>query len=277
MVVADGNIARKLMYSKTTCDAAAIEYHNITTLYNAFERARNSSQNRAVSAALHILKPLVPRGFLKEPFEFSIGTNVERFSCQLLTDRIPGLSTSRLPHDNLVAAVRQHFLEILVMPVFEVKSQLSLRNPNKSPDPERNFPRYYISNMDEVGKIYPTIDFLHEFPYAMGVLLAVFVFEAKLSMVDVKILLGSSMNIYIVDLGMCKDISKIINSGDLNELSAILTDRSGPFYTKNSFPLPTNMPQYGLFTRGLWDAGVELGVTTEFLQLFLEQLHYDLT
>ena len=277
MVVADGNIARKLMYSKTTCDAAAIEYHNITTLYNAFERARNSSQNRAVSAALNILRPLVPRGFLKEPFEFSIGTNVERFSCQLLTDRIPGLSTSRLPHDNLVAAVRQHFPEILVMPVFEFKSQLSLRNPNESPDPERNFPRYYISNMDEVGKIYPTIDFLHEFPYAMGVLLAVFVFEAKLSMVDVEILLGSSMNIYVVDLGMCKDISEVVDSGDLHELSAILTDISGPFYTKNSFPLPTNEPQYGSFAKGLWDAGVEMGVTTEFLQLFLEQLHYDLT
>jgi hypothetical protein len=277
MVVADGNIARKLMYSKTTCDAAAIEYHNITTLYNAFERARNSSQNRAVSAALHILRPLVPRGFLKEPFEFSIGTNVERFSCQLLTDRIPGLSTSRLPHDNLVAAVRQHFPEILVMPVFEFKSQLSLRNPNESLDPERNFPRYYISNMDEVGKIYPTIDFLHEFPYAMGVLLAVFVFEAKLSMINVEILLGSSMNIYVVDLGMCNDISEVVDSGDLHELSAILTDISGPFYTKNSFPLPTNEPQYGSFTKGLWDAGVEMGVTTEFLQLFLEQLHYDLT
>lgn len=277
MVVADGNIARKLMYSKTTCDAAAIEYHNITTLYNAFERARNSSQNRAVSAALNILRPLVPRGFLKEPFEFSIGTNVERFSCQLLTDRIPGLSTMRLPHDNIVAAVRQHFPEILVMPVFEFKSQLSLRNPNESLDPERNFPRYYISNMDEVGKIYPTIDFLHEFPYAMGVLLAVFVFEAKLSMVDVKILLGSSMNIYVVDLGMCKDISEVVDSGDLYELSAILTDISGPFYTKNSFPLPTNEPQYGSFAKGLWDAGVEIGVTTEFLQLFLEQLHYDLT
>jgi len=277
MVVADGNIARKLMYSKTTCDAAAIEYHNITTLYNAFERARNSSQNRAVSAALHTLKPLVPRGFLKEPFEFSIGTNVERFSCQLLTDRIPGLSTLRLPHDNIVAAVRQHFPEILVMPVFEFKSQLSLRNPNESPDPERNFPRYYISNMYEVGKIYPTIDFLHEFPYAMGVLLAVFVFEAKLSMMDVKILLGGDMNTYIVDLGMCKDISEIVNSGDLYELSAILTDISGPFYTKNSFPMPTNEPQYGSFTKGLWDAGVEMGVTTEFLQLFLEQLHHDLT
>ena len=277
MVVADGNIARKLMYSKTTCDAAAIEYHNITTLYNAFERARNSSQNRAVSAALNILRPLVPRGFLKEPFEFSIGTNVERFSCQLLTDRIPGLSTMRLPHDNIVAVVRQHFPEILVMPVFEFKSQLSLRNPNESLDPERNFPRYYISNMDEVGKIYPTIDFLHEFPYAMGVLLAVFVFEAKLSMVDVEILLGSSMNIYVVDLGMCKDISEVVDSGDLHELSAILTDISGPFYTKNSFPLPTNEPQYGSFAKGLWDAGVEMGVTTEFLQLFLEQLHYDLT
>jgi hypothetical protein len=277
MVVADGNIARKLMYSKTTCDAAAIEYHNITTLYNAFERARNSSQNRAVSAALHTLKPLVPRGFLKEPFEFSIGTNVERFSCQLLTDRIPGLSTLRLPHDNIVAAAQQYFPEILVMPVFEFKSQLSLRNPNESPDPERNFPRYYISNMDEVGKIYPTINFLHEFPYAMGVLLAVFVFEAKLSMMDVKILLGGDMNTYIVDLGMCKDISEIVNSGDLYELSAILTDISGPFYTKNSFPLPTNEPQYGSFSRGLWDAGVEMGVTTEFLQLFLEQLHYDLT
>ena len=277
MVVADGNIARKLMYSKTTCDAAAIEYHNINTLYNAFERARNSSQNRAVSAALNILRPLVPRGFLKEPFEFSIGTNVERFSCQLLTDRIPGLSTSRLPHDNIVAAVRQHFPEILVMPVFEFQSRLSLRNPNESPDPERNFPRYYISNMDEVGKIYPTIDFMHEFPYAMGVLLAVFVFEAKLSMVDVEILLGSSMNIYVVDLGMCKDISEIVDSGDLYELSAILTDISGPFYTKNSFPLPTNEPQYGSFTRGLWDAGVEMGVTTEFLQLFLEQLHHYLT
>ena len=278
MVVADGNIARKLMYSKTTCDAAAIEYHNINTLYNAFKRARNSSKDRAVSAALHILKPLVPRGFLKEPFKFSIGTNVETFSCQLLTDRIPGLSTMQLPHDNLVAAVRQHFPEILVMPVFEFQSRLSLKNPNEgfAEIPERNFPRYYISNMDEVGKIYPTIDFLHEFPYAMGVLLAVFVFEAKLSMINVEILLGGTVDIYIVDLGMCNDISEIVDSGDLYELSAILTDISGPFYTKNSFPLPTNETQYGSFTKGLWDAGVDMGVTTEFLQLFLEQLHHDL-
>jgi hypothetical protein len=278
MVVADGNIARKLMYSKTTCDAAAIEYHNINTLYNAFKRARNSSKDRAVSAALNILKPLVPRGFLKEPFKFSIGTNVETFSCQLLTDRIPGLSTMQLPHDNLVAAVRQHFPEILVMPVFEFQSRLSLRNPNEgfAEIPERNFPRYYISNMEEVGKIYPTIDFLHEFPYAMGVLLAVFVFEAKLSMINVEILLGGTVDIYIVDLGMCNDISEIVDSGDLHELSAILTDILGPFYTKNSFPLPTNETQYGSFTRGLWDAGVDMGVTTEFLQLFLKQLHHDL-
>jgi hypothetical protein len=262
-----GDKAIKLIRNPTTCQEAGEEYRLMKRLYSFFVTARKRATHPNVRAALRHLQPLKPIAHWKQPFE----TEGESFSCGVVSQLVQGMSARKLRQwdtsHQLLSEQARFFPRILVMPSQSMpRSSLSLMNA-REPLSMQNPPRYFVMSMEDVQRVYRKISFKTDFSYMMGVLLALTTFLAKITLIDVEIVLGSrARKVYIMDLGMCKPLQ----TTSAEEIAEQLTDLGGPFYTKDVFPSDNSSKAFRYFRKGFLEAARDFNVDIQFAQQIIQ-------
>jgi predicted DNA-binding antitoxin AbrB/MazE fold protein len=258
-VFASGKIAGKHIYSRKNCQESISEYANILKLYLAYNELLENCSNKRLKQKLRKIKPL-------QPVEFKEGKHVHEgteYFCQMHTTLIKGLKTKTL---ELGKAVEELFPQLLVMPVFDGDTALQLVSDGDIS--LENPPRYFVWNINDktrsISDYFPKLDFDVDFPYCMGIVLALFFFGANMNMTDVEVLLGANSKINLVDMGMCKDIHELIKTDDPKRIAAEMLSVSGPFYTKCSFPTEKGR-HWDQFKLGFFDTCQEYDLSSAFV------------
>lgn len=252
LIVAYRQFAIKLIRSGTTCKEAAVEYDTMKRVWDAFATAKQRTSNPKVRKALSLIRPVQPKYHWTQAF--TIGN--ESFSCGIVTSLIKGAPTLTLTRDPSAVEL---FPRVMVLPSLGYPSGLSLRDADE-PLSTSNPPRYFVLNIADAIRFYPpnVIDFSEEFPYRLGVLLATMTFLAELVLIDVELLLGAPTDprLYVLDFGMCRPFK----STTPFEIGREIVNYQGPFYTKDIFPTPVDIPWYPIFERAFQETALSLGV-----------------
>lgn len=266
MVLGYRERALKLLRSATTCHQAAAEYKYMEIVYKAFETARGVQVTPRVARALQRLHPIQPI----EKWEKKFFYRGETFSCAFVTSLAKGAPLKELKWftTNITPGLLQLYPVLLVLPSLTAPSGVSVMDAS-NPLSKANPPRYFIMSQEDARQYYHgSFDFDFEFPYAMGVLLAVTTFIAKIVLVDVEILLGrfDDASINILDFGMCQPLDETKNIGDQ------ICDTSGPFFTKDVFPNDPESNEFGVFIHGFEDAAHCFGKPTSLVKRVVDEM-----
>ncbi len=147
------------------------------------------------------------------------------------------------------------FKEIQIMLTFNPKYNKILHLKNKDEKCSlNNPPRYitmYIENNFNIN--------IHNVCYELGTFFGMASFHNKISLDDVEVILDKNNNVYVVDFGMCRDVSLLVDTylnNTNDETLEILLDEgiasfTTPFLTKECFPTPKNGEYWISFVKGL--------------------------
>lgn len=255
----------KLFYSSSYCENADKEYDKMLKFFESFNNIFNFRLDPEIDNLIKFIKPVIPFGYFNCPIKF----NDREYKCGLIMSLIDGFDTSKIIIPNLNLKYNEEFKKelpdlfqsILVMPIqesFKEKIIISLK-VESDPISLINPVRYGIILVSQIGLLNSDPEILTSYPKIMGIIQAIMLFGTKLTTNDLEILLGPNNESYqynIVDLGATEDIKLLVqkvlcekSDSDLDILSDKITDVSGLFFTKVSFPNDTDSPAFNEFIK----------------------------
>ena len=125
-----------------------------------------------------------------------------------------------------------------------------------------NPPRYFVMSLSDAKKFYKDIhnfESAYGYFFQMGVIMALFIFLAKMVPIDLEILLGQNNKINMLDFGMCEDIQDE-DYKDPNKIAELICHIGGPLYTKDSMEFNEQ------FRKGFIKASTDFEINKEFLE-----------
>lgn len=245
----------KLIYTRSgsMCEQAKLEFYKILKVKNAYNKLL-SIVDPELNYLLQFINPLTPYGY----YECNIKYNYTIYKCGLLTSYSEGFNVQRHIINYLQPSItmeeknyiERHYNNILILPSADYEliklwpANIDLKINNTNPI------RYGTLKKEkfiEFGLINDAL-FLDNYSKIMGIIQAIFLWGAKLTMSDVEILIGPNKDLYyynIIDYGMTGDIN--ISDMNIDYISDIITDISTPFFTKSVFPYSSDTDEFNKF------------------------------
>jgi hypothetical protein len=247
------NKAIKLIRDATTCRDAQIEFSKMISMKNAIRYARRKNLSKNIRKILSRINSVQPLYFWNQSFSY----RYERFSCGIVSKFIKGI-----PLKDLVETDENINLSVLVLVSMSTRrSYLSLMDHTK-PLSVDNPPRYFVMSLSDAKKFYKDIhnfESAYGYFFQMGVIMALFIFLAKMVPIDLEILLGQNNKINMLDFGMCEDIQDEYYK-DPNKIAELICHMGGPLYTKDSMEFNEQ------FRKGFIKASTEFDIDKDFLK-----------